>query len=100
MAITHQDVIQRSYQLIWEKINEEQKKIEKSEDDLLQRQERFIQREKEYRRIIDELQREIRMRKGEEENAVEKNQKIMKEIHSKIVKNIEGIPTKINKILN
>lgn len=51
------------------KIKGQDEDNEKLKDDLLRRQERYMKREQEYRKHIDELQRELRIRCGYEVNA-------------------------------
>ena len=74
---------------------EENKKLT---DDLMRRQDRYIKREQEYRRHIDELQRELRIRCGFESNAAEKNTKIIKALHSQLMENIDEIQPKTKQL--
>ena len=53
-----------------QKVKEDNKKIE---DDTNRRQQRYVEREANYRKSIDDLQRELRVRQGYEKNAQEKN---------------------------
>ena len=53
---------------------EENKKIQ---EDLQRRQDRYMKREMEYRKHIEDLQRELRVRYGYETDAVKKNKLII-----------------------
>jgi hypothetical protein len=53
---------------------EENKKLH---EDLQRRQDRYIKREQEYRKHIDDLQRELRVRYGYESEAWKKNLRII-----------------------
>jgi hypothetical protein len=52
---------------------------------------RYIKREQEYRRHIDELQRELRIRCGYETDAAEKNYRIIRTLKEQLLDNIEDI---------
>lgn len=74
---------------------EENKKIA---EDLKRRQDRYIKREGEYRKHIDDLQRELRVRYGYEADAAGKNEKIIKVLKNQLDENINGIQPKIKKL--
>ena len=61
-------------QLKLNKVQEENKKIE---NDIVRRHERYIMREGDYRKQIDDLQRELRVRLGFEKDADKKNRQII-----------------------
>ena len=60
-------------------------------EDLLRRQDRYIKREQEYRKHIDDLQRELRVRYGFEHEAYKKNEKIINALKEQLHENIDGI---------
>ena len=62
------------------------------------RQDRYIKREQEYRKHIDDLQRELRVRYGYETEAVTKNKVIIQALKGNLDENIEGIQPKIKKL--
>ena len=64
---------------------DENKKIQ---EDLRRRRARYSKRELEYRKHIDELQRELRIRLGYEKNADIKNKHINEKLQSKIIDEI------------
>eukprot|EP00742_Colponemidia_sp_Colp-10_P004954 GILJ01005292.1.p1 GENE.GILJ01005292.1~~GILJ01005292.1.p1 ORF type:complete len:587 (+),score=114.12 GILJ01005292.1:124-1884(+) len=69
----------------------------KLEVDIKRRQERYIRREAEYRRTIEDLQKQLRSRGVEVENT--EQMKTVQTIHSKIMDNINNIQGKTAKIL-
>lgn len=74
---------------------DENKKIQ---EDLRRRRERYSKRELEYRKHIDELQRELRIRLGYEKNADIKNKHINEKLQQKILDEIEGIDNRVTKL--
>lgn len=74
---------------------EENKKLH---EDLLRRQDRYVKREQEYRKHIDDLQRELRVRYGYENEAWKKNLRIIDALKDQMTENIEGIQPKIKKL--
>ena len=56
------------------KVKEENKKIE---NDIIRRHDRYIMREGDYRKQIDDLQRELRVRLGYERDALAKNKLVI-----------------------
>ncbi len=70
----------------------------KLSEDLKRRQDRYIKREQEYRKHIDDLQRELRVRYGYEPDASQKNQKVIKVLKNQLDENIDGIQPKIKKL--
>ena len=67
----------------------------KLNDDFLRRQARYNKREQEYRRHIEELQRELRIRLGYEVDAYKKNERVIKALQNELHSNIDGIQDKI-----
>ena len=67
----------------------------KLNDDFLRRQARYNKREQEYRRHIEELQRELRIRLGYEVDAYKKNERVIKALQGELHSNIDGIQDKI-----
>ncbi len=74
---------------------EENKKLH---EDLMRRQDRYIKREQEFRKHIDELQRELRVRFGYEQDASEKNERIIDVLLQQLHENIDGIQPKTKKL--
>ena len=74
---------------------EENRKIQ---EDLARRQDRYMKRELEYRKHIDDLQRELRVRYGYEQNAHEKNIDIIQRLKERLYDNIDGIQMKTKKL--
>jgi hypothetical protein len=69
--------------------------VNKLNDDYLRRQQRYMKREQEYRKYIEDLQRELRIRKGYEVDAHKKNKKVIDALKNELNANIEGIQDKI-----
>ncbi|CDW74794.1 UNKNOWN [Stylonychia lemnae] len=74
---------------------EENKKIQ---EDLARRQDRYQKRELEYRKHIEDLQRELRVRYGYETDAYQKNEKIIGALKKQLDDNIDGIQPKTKKL--
>eukprot|EP00347_Sterkiella_histriomuscorum_P016962 403351189 len=74
---------------------EENKKIQ---EDLQRRQDRYQKRELEYRKHIEDLQRELRVRYGYETDAYKKNQRIIDALKGQLDENIDGIQPKTKKL--
>ncbi|EGR27524.1 hypothetical protein IMG5_194730 [Ichthyophthirius multifiliis] len=91
------DCVQRANEL--EQILIEQKKQNKRLiDELESRKERFKKREVEYRKIICELQDEIKNKAVPNTNE-QKRQEEIQQLHSQIVENIDNIQVKTSKII-
>mmetsp|Transcript_21620 Transcript_21620/g.28946 ORF Transcript_21620/g.28946 Transcript_21620/m.28946 type:complete len:170 (+) Transcript_21620:93-602(+) len=73
-----------------EKIEHMQEENEKMKREIARRTERYVKNESEYRQEIGELERELRVRKGFEENADDTNQKNIKRIDDAINQNIDN----------
>ena len=67
-----------------EKIESMQEENEKMKREIQRRTERYVKNESEYRQEIAELERELRVRKGFEENAKETNQRIIDQLDGAI----------------
>jgi ABC-type phosphate transport system auxiliary subunit len=81
------------------KILAEQEDIKnKIHEDFKRRQLRYNKREEEYRRHIEELQRELRIRLGYEVDAHLKNEKVIEALRDELHSNIEGIQDKIKSL--
>ena len=76
-------------------MSEENKKVE---NDIIRRHDRYIMREQEYRKQIDDLQRELRVRLGYEKDAHKKNQIVYKHLDRELEKSIENIIPKREKL--
>lgn len=61
----------------------------KQEREIVRRTKRYQKNEKEYRKTIELLQRELRVRKGFEQNAKQTNDEMTDKYKNKIFKNIE-----------
>lgn len=64
----------------------------------MRRQERYIKREQEYRKHIEDLQRELRVRYGYEKDAYVKNKRIITALKDQLHENIDGIQPKTKKL--
>jgi len=73
-----------------EKIEKMQEDNEKMKREIGRRTERYVKNEHEYREEINELERELRVRKGKEENAKETNIETYEKINKEIEDNIEN----------
>lgn len=73
-----------------EKIEQMQEENEKMKREIARRTERYVKNEQEYRQEINELERELRVRKGFEENADETNRKKIEAINEAINENIDN----------
>jgi len=82
-------------QIKLQKVKEENKKIE---DDTTRRQSRYIEREQNYRKSIDDLQRELRVRQGYEKDAYAKNRMVIDTLGNEIKKSIDNIAPKAEKL--
>lgn len=74
---------------------DENKKIN---EDLRRREERYNLREQEYRKHIDELQRELRVRLGYEKDAAKKNKRMYEKLQGKLDEQISGIDDRVRKL--
>jgi len=74
---------------------DENKKIH---EDLRRREDRYNKRECEYRKHIDELQRELRVRLGYEKDAETKNRRIVKKLKTKLDEQIGDIDERVRKL--
>lgn len=57
-----------------EQIETKQEENEKMKREIARRTERYVKNEQEYRQEINELERELRVRKGKEQNAYKQNE--------------------------
>ena len=73
-----------------EKIERMQEENEKMKREIARRTERYVKNEAEYRQEINELERELRVRKGVEENAETTNKATIDKINSAIHENIDN----------
>ena len=74
---------------------DENKKIN---EDVCRREERYNKREKEYRKHIDELQRELRVRLGYEKDAAKKNKRMYEKLKGKLDGQIDEIDDRVRKL--
>ena len=72
-----------------QRVEDENKKIL---DDIQRRENRFHSREGDYRSTIGNLQRELRVRLRQEDNAHENNKKVIQRLEHDLVKSIDNIP--------
>lgn len=82
---------QQMYGEISQTLEAQHEENQKLQDDLARRQDRYIKREQEYRKHIDDLQRELRVRYGYENEAWKKNLRIISALKEQLFENIEGI---------
>ena len=80
------------------KLQEQQEINSKIQEDFRRRKLRYLKREQEYRRHIEELQRELRIRLGYEVDATQKNEKVIEALRDELHGNIDGIQDKIKSL--
>ena len=80
------------------KLESQQEENKKIQEDLTRRQERYMKRELEYRKHIEDLQRELRVRYGYETDAYKNNERIIKTLKGQLDDNIDGIQSKTKKL--
>ena len=78
------------YFLLEEKIEKMQEENEKQKREIARRTDRYVKNEQEYRQEINELERELRVRKGFEENAKETNLAMIQKVNEAIIENIDN----------
>lgn len=83
-----------------QKIEEQQDANEKQEREIVRRTKRYNKNEIEYRKQIDQLQRELRVRKGYEKDAEKTNAAMQERIKTDIFKNIEDYDKELEKLKN
>ena len=76
-AVKSQELYQW-YCEVQQKLNKVKLTNNKIEGDILRRHERYIDREKGYRKELDDLQRKLRIRQGYEHDALSKNKNVIK----------------------
>ncbi|CAI2367547.1 unnamed protein product [Moneuplotes crassus] len=81
-----------------EKLRKQKEINSKLNDDFKRRQARYLKREQEYRRHIEDLQRELRIRLGYEVDATDKNFKVIQALRDELHSNIDGIQDKIQNL--
>ena len=81
-----------------EKIERMEEENEKQKREIARRTERYVKNEAEYRKEINELERELRVRKGFEDNADKTNQDNIKKIFDAIDENTENYGDQLRKL--
>ena len=87
---------QEKYKVVSDDLNKIKEVNNKLFEDIRRRHNRYIKREQEFRRHIEDLQRELRIRAGYEVNAHEKNEKIISTLNDELQDNIGGISEKVS----
>jgi hypothetical protein len=91
--------LQERYRFTMDKIDNKKKEIKRSQDDLDQRQERFMKRRAKLQEILAELEKDLNVRLGKEKVKKENEEK-MKGKQREITDLIDAIPQKTKKMID